>query len=363
MQMELEGNTKFNEYEEKIRNHQANGHNYQQDKLHQKKESDAQFLIAQNPLLMRNLLIIIDTTKSSKISDFKPSRLAVALQFLPAFIEQFLECNPLSQIGIAVAEEYKCKTILDFTSSCVNIKQYLSTIHSINEAGFSMAACLQTALHVFSTTQLHAQSSILFVTTSTYSDDKLDLNEWSEKCESAAIQINVISFAGAIHQLIKITQATDGQYLCPINEYQFSQEIQKFISPQESKNHKMITQLVKIGFPQKLIVSQPTLCQCHLEIVYNFYKCPVCYSKVCSPPLLCPICSTWIVLPHQILRSDGFNTLAVFEIINDGLDHICYGCLESTTDIHSTCERCKNFFCLDCDILIHSKFKVCPGCA
>ncbi|CAD8164800.1 unnamed protein product [Paramecium octaurelia] len=361
--MELEGNTKYNEYEEKIRNHQTNGHNYELDKLHQKKESDDQFLIAQNPLIMRNLLIIIDTTKSSKVSDFKPSRLAVALQFLPAFIEQFLEGNPLSQIGIAVAEEYKCKTILDFTSSCVNIKQYLSTIHSINEAGFSMAACLQTALHVFSSTQLHAQSSILFVTTSTYSDDKLDLNEWSEKCQSAAIQINMISFAGAIHQLIKITQATDGQYLCPINEFQFSQEIQKFISPQETKNHKMITQLVKIGFPQKFIVSQPTLCQCHLEIVYNFYKCPVCYSKVCSPPLLCPICSTWIVLPHQILRSDGYNTLGVFVIINDGLDHQCQGCLESTSVIHSTCERCKNFFCLDCDILIHSKFKVCPGCA
>lgn len=32
---------------------------------------------------MRNLLIIIDSTKSSKITDFKPSRLAVAIKFLP----------------------------------------------------------------------------------------------------------------------------------------------------------------------------------------------------------------------------------------------------------------------------------------
>jgi hypothetical protein len=34
---------------------------------------------------MRNLLIIIDATKSSKIGDFKPSRLAVTLKYLPVF--------------------------------------------------------------------------------------------------------------------------------------------------------------------------------------------------------------------------------------------------------------------------------------
>lgn len=35
---------------------------------------------------MRNLLIIIDATKSSKITDFKPSRLAVILKHLPVEI-------------------------------------------------------------------------------------------------------------------------------------------------------------------------------------------------------------------------------------------------------------------------------------
>lgn len=57
---------------------------------------------------------------------------------------------------------------------------------------------------------MHAVPIILLISSSPYSDDKLEVTEWIEKCKNTAIQVNVISFCGVIQMLQKLSISTKG---------------------------------------------------------------------------------------------------------------------------------------------------------
>ncbi|KAM3146851.1 hypothetical protein pb186bvf_001005 [Paramecium bursaria] len=327
--------SKVQAIQEKLKNVQLSKENNTDND--RKMKSDEQFKADQQPLIMRNIYIIIDATKSSKINDFKPSRLSVIIKNLPQFITKFLLHNPLSQIGVGTAEQYACKHLLDFKSSSIDMDKYLNTIKATSESGFSIAACLQSALYAFSQTQAHTQSSVLLITSSPYSDDKMNLESILNQCERAQIRVDIISFCGVIRILQSITRRTNGEYLSPINEEEFQQLLHKFVIPSHI-NNEQIYQLVKVGFPSSHVLSQPTLCTCHFKLVYHFFKCPRCLSKICSPPMICPTCEIWVTQPFQILRPT--NELQLYRKMQED-QSLCFGC-SSITDFSAQCYQCSN---------------------
>lgn len=58
--------------------------------------------------MIRYLYIIIDTTKSMKEHDLKPSRIGITQIHLKNFITTFFDKNPLSMVGMAYANEGIC---------------------------------------------------------------------------------------------------------------------------------------------------------------------------------------------------------------------------------------------------------------
>lgn len=78
-------------YEQKIKNQLSKNENPKESAMNRKHKSDQQYLDTLNPLIMRNFYIILDATKTSKISDFKPSRLSVALKYLAVI--QYIEVD------------------------------------------------------------------------------------------------------------------------------------------------------------------------------------------------------------------------------------------------------------------------------
>lgn len=54
--------------------------------------------------LVRSVMVVIDVTKSMKLKDFKPSRIAITLQCLKFYIKKIFDINPIAYICIGIAE-------------------------------------------------------------------------------------------------------------------------------------------------------------------------------------------------------------------------------------------------------------------
>lgn len=168
--------------------------------------------------------------------------------------------------------------------------------------------------------------------------------------------------------------------------------------------------LIKMGFPLKiqptvtsstsnLSVEFPQLCACHptqgdsnTDPAVGFgtrsvvgYECPQCNSKVCHLPTICPICGLMLILSTHLARS--YHHLVPLgdykEVpVNESYDSTyCYGCLlkfpsgikntksdedkskmDTVTSSRYRCGKCKNDFCIDCDVFVHESLHNCPGC-
>ena len=111
------------------------------------------------------------------------------------------------------------------------------------------------------------------------------------------------------------------------------------------------------------------------------YICPQCCNKVSHLPTVCPICGLMLILSthlarsyHHLLPTVEFEAVPVSESYSS--TH-CYGCLlifpegikgddESKLDLMTSsryrCPRCKQDFCIDCDVFIHETLHNCPAC-
>lgn len=169
--------------------------------------------------------------------------------------------------------------------------------------------------------------------------------------------------------------------------------------------------LIKMGFPSKYLsslassnqtihVNLPHICACHPTLGSNDskdtvviqgsapsqtslatdvgYICPQCRSRVCSLPIVCPVCGLMLILSTHLARS--YHHLAPIvdylmvppSLLYESLH--CYGCLLRFPEASETsnekalsssryrCGKCHNDFCIDCDVFVHEVLHNCPGC-
>lgn len=111
------------------------------------------------------------------------------------------------------------------------------------------------------------------------------------------------------------------------------------------------------------------------------YQCPQCKNKVVNLPTICPVCGLMLILSTHLARSyHHLVPLAPFTEVPVSAtyksDH-CNGCLllfpkgvkktvktnlESMTSSRYECVKCKEDYCIDCDVFIHETLHNCPGC-
>ena len=143
----------------------------------------------------------------------------------------------------------------------------------------------------------------------------------------------------------------------------------------------------------------------HHKLTFSGFQCPQCKSKVCELPNDCDVCGLALVSSPHLARSyhhlfpiPNFDQVPI--AIVDGDDenqedgvNACFACLTpfiapepANITISSSkgkggsepkrtlavanasnsgkyqCPKCKNQFCLECDIFIHENLHNCPGC-
>lgn len=78
--------------------------------------------------LVRSVMVIIDVSKSMKMKDFKPSRIAITLQCLKFYIKKIFDINPITYICIAIAEDGICKPLTGFSTDNAELSKVLDLI-------------------------------------------------------------------------------------------------------------------------------------------------------------------------------------------------------------------------------------------
>lgn len=200
-----------------------------------------------------------------------------------------------------------------------------------------------------------------------------------------------------------------------VNESHFKELLMDCVVPlpitiveEEAKEEAGGVPLLKMGFPSKMqpllttvnssvTVNLPQLCACHPTQGSNSsknavevssvvgtssvgYQCPQCKNKVCNLPTICPICGLMLILSTHLARSYHhlvpLGDYLEVPVAESYRSKVCYGCLlwfpegvkgDSTALGHTSssryrCQKCKEDFCIDCDVFVHEVLHNCPGC-
>lgn len=324
--------------------------------------------------LIRYLYLVIDLSRAAGEMDFRPSRMAIVAKQVEVFIREFFDQNPLSQIGLVTIKDGVAQCLTDLGGSPEShIKALMGNL------GCSGDSSLQNALDLVhdSLNQIpsygHREVLILYSALSTC--DPGDIMETIQKCKRSHIRCSVIGLSAEIFICRHLCQETGGSYSIALDEHHLKELVLEHAPPPPAIAEFAISNLIKMGFPQRAAEGVISICSCHKEAKSGGgYTCPRCKARVCELPIECRICGlTLVSSPHLARSYHHLFPITPFDDVSPSAllkqqQKICFGCQQSLLNPGNlpgscvACPNCEKLFCLDCDIYIHESLHNCPGC-
>ncbi|CAN1307073.1 General transcription factor IIH subunit 2 [Linum perenne] len=308
--------------------------------------------------------------------DFKPSRMAVIAKHVEAFIREFFDQNPLSQIGLVVIKDGVAQSLTELGGSP---ESHIKAL--ISKLGCSGDSSLQNALELVHE-NLHkipkyGHREVLVMYSALSTCDPGDIMATIQKCKEAKIRCSVIGLSAEMFVCKYLCQETGGSYMVALDEGHFKELLMDHAPPPPAIAEFAIANLIKMGFPQRAAERSEAMCSCHKEAkVGERYICPRCKARVCELPTECRICGLTLVSSPHLARSyhhlfpvEPFTEVSARQNeLSRMSQKTCFGCRQSLLNPGNkagpcvSCTKCKQYFCLDCDIYIHESLHNCPGC-
>ncbi|XP_059478483.1 general transcription factor IIH subunit 2 [Neocloeon triangulifer] len=335
--------------------------------------------------MMRHLYVIIDMSECMSDQDLKPTRQICTIKLLNAFIEEFFDQNPISQMGIIVMKNKRAEKLSDLTGTAKKHVKALKQLEGMACSGEpSLQNGLEMALRSLKMLPSHASREILVILGSLTTCDPGDINQTINELKENVIQCSLISLAGEVHICRTMAKITGGQFGVVLDDSHFKDLLLLHVEPPPAAA-KLEPALIKMGFPHHVTgaVGQSkdapllAICMCHLDtpseskLCAGGYFCPQCNSKYCELPVECKACGlTLASAPHLARSYHHLFPVAPFTELPFHVDDDnspCYSCqrtyLTSKDKNIYKCSRCLQIFCVDCDIFVHETLHMCPGCA
>lgn len=149
--------------------------------------------------------------------DFRPSRMVVVAKQVEAFIREFFDQNPLSQIGLITIKDGVAQCLTDLGGSP---ESHINAL--MGKLGCSGDASLQNALdlvHEYLSpipSYGHREALILYSALSTC--DPGDIMESIQRCKKAKIRCSIVGLSAEIFICKHICQETGGSYSVALDE-------------------------------------------------------------------------------------------------------------------------------------------------
>ena len=326
--------------------------------------------------MIRFLHLGLDMSSATERRDFRPSRLAAVGRCAEAFIREFFEQNPLSQLAVTAARRGVADRLTDLSSAPDN---HVARVRGGLESGG--AASLQNVLEVALGTLKHVppygNREILLVSASLSSCDPGDISETIRNLREAGIVCSAVGLAAEVFVLRRLAEATGGRYTVAGDETQLQELLLEHAPAPPSLVDKAPASLVQMGFPKRAPRDAESLVGKECRLGMQAYVCPRCQSCSQELPCECHICGLSLVSSAHLARS--YHHLfppPAFEELDEGEEApvgvVCAGCSGALHGGAVTrgggeglvlrCPTCRGLFCFDCDAFIHEQLHFCPGC-
>lgn len=325
--------------------------------------------------MMRHLFVVLDMSQCMNENDLKPTRLQCCVELLEEFVEKFYDENPISQLGLVATCNKRAEKVNELSGNPMKHKEALEKIRDRLPVGEpSLQNSIEMCAGILKHMPSHSSREMLIIFGSLTSCDPTDINATIENAMSLGIRCSVIGLAAEVYICRQLTKVTGGSYNVVMDEDHLRELLSAHIVPPPAQNNVECS-LVRMGFPFHKADNEdtPSLCQCHVEsksgeaLTTGGYLCPQCKSKYCDLPVECKCCGLTLVSAPHLARSYHH----LFPLDNFSEHHLakdekrqCFSCMDEiqSQNVYH-CADCRNTFCLDCDIFIHSTLHVCPGCS
>lgn len=358
--------------------------------------------------IIRHTLLILDLSSAMTEKDLRPTRYLLTLTYSIAFVREFFEQNPISQLGILGMRDGLAVRVSDMSG---NPNDHINALKGMRQEEPKGSPSLQNALEMARAALYHTPShgtrEVVIVLGALLTSDPGDIHDTIKACIKDRIRVSIIGLAARMHICAEICQKTNGgdesSYNVAIDEMDYRELLMGITTPPvvrstdtEAQKRNAAT-LLMMGFPSRIVEEKATLCACHGNLTRGGYLCSRCKAKVCNLPATCPTCDLTLILSTHLARS-YHHLFPLRNWIEVSWDRArrkgsvqCFGCLTpfppvpakedaATGTEHDRaeartkraegasessryeCETCQNHFCIDCDVFCHEVVHNCPGC-
>ena len=265
--------------------------------------------------IIRHLLLLLDLSTAMSEKDLRPTRYLLTLRYTIAFVTEFFEQNPISQLGIIGTRDGLALTISPLSG---NPNDHISNIQKWFEQEPKGQPSLQNALDMARAALFHAPThttrEVLILFGSLLSSDPGDIHATISALVSSHITVTIIGLAAQVAICLTLANRTNPSlppsqtYSVALNEAHYRDLLMRATTPpttphSTAEDSGVKSSLLMMGFPSRIVDPSPTLCACHSRPTRGGYLCSRCSSKVCSLPTQCPACGLTLILSTHLARS------------------------------------------------------------
>eukprot|EP00939_MAST-03C_sp_MAST-3C-sp1_P001735 g1735.t1 len=331
--------------------------------------------------MLRNVILVIDLTSSMRERDIKPSRYVVAINVMEHFVREYLDRNPLCNIGIVYARDSVAKTLSELSGVVNAHVDKIKSIDFVPSGEFSMNNAMILAMSKLKNVPSYMTREILMIQSSLNTIDASNIVSTIKKAKSQKMRCSIVSMASETFIFKKICAETGGIFDVATDKSHFRDILFHHVTPLpalcESDKEAPATHFVEMGFPDRKVDTFESICSCHHEFKFDGFFCPKCKTKVCELPTTCVVCGLRLVSSSHLARSyHHLFPVAPFKQRNVVQDETkksacdvefvtCKGCarrIDTTKNPVFDCSSCSEGFCVECDIFVHETLQNCPGC-
>ncbi|XP_061881169.1 general transcription factor IIH subunit 2 [Entelurus aequoreus] len=327
--------------------------------------------------MMRHLYVVIDCSRTMEDQDLKPNRLTATLKLMEAFVAEYFEQNPISQVGIIITKNKRAEKLTDLAGNpkkhILALKKAVDTVCGGEPSLFnSLSLALQTLKHMPG----HTSREILIILSSLTTCDPANIYEMIQSLKSVKVRVSVIGLSAEVRVCTMLTRETGGSYHVILDENHFKDLLLMLHVKPPPASSSSECSLIRMGFPQHTSCSltdqdaKPSFSMAVLDgssdpaLSLGGYFCPQCHGNYMELPVECKVCGlTLVSAPHLARAFHHLFPLHVFLESAAAENRFCHSCQGPLKDKSMlTCPTCHNIFCMDCDDFIHDSLHCCPSC-
>jgi len=323
--------------------------------------------------LIRYVMVVVDMSDSMAMSDFRPSRGAVASEVLEQWLSDFFAENPLSQVGLIAMRGGRAEKLTDLSA---NKRAHVNALAQGGLAGGGEAS-LQNALELAAGLLRdipeygHREVVVLFGSLAT--KDPGDIFQTMDKCRRLRMHVSVVGLCAEVYILRAVADDTGGTCSVATDAEHLRLLLAALLVPPPTGcRESLLAEMMEMGFPKRdQGVAAPLMAYdggSTLKPVTMAYTCPRCASRTTEIPSVCVVCTLPLVSsPHLTQSYHHLFPLAAFEPSPAAASPAaCAGCGSTrglaADDGWFQCPGCTHGFCIECDSFLHDSLHNCPGC-